>query len=149
VRVKAALLLLLAAGCARGPVEDRALVEIGGLHAAADQALDRGDRDGARRALEAAIAATPADHPLRRPLVQDGRFRLARLALVAGDPAAAAREADSGLALGDGGDLYTANLLVVRGTAREALGQGGAAAADYERALAINEVLLRGILPAP
>jgi hypothetical protein len=53
------------------------------------------------------------------------------------------------LALGDHGDLFTANLLVVRGTAREVLGAGRGAITDYERALTINETLLRGAAAAP
>jgi hypothetical protein len=82
-------------------------------------------------------------------VLQDTFFRLARLALDAHDPASAAHDAEQGLALGDGGDLFTANLLVVRGAAHEALGENAAALAACQRALRINEVLLHDTLRSP
>jgi hypothetical protein len=142
------LMVVLAAGCQRRPAEDGAWADtLARQHAQADQLLDDGDWQGAQRILRA-IVESPAQ-PLPRALLQDTRFRLARLALAAGDPALAAREAEAGLAMGTGNDLYTANLLIVRGAAFEATGQGAAAAADYERAAIINETLLNELVPAP
>jgi hypothetical protein len=148
--VRAALLLLslITVACQRLGVDDWA-AQVASMHGQVDTLLDRGARDEARDVLRSIVDSAPGDHPHRRPLLQDTYFRLARLALANGDAATAQREAEAGLALGDHGDLFTANLLVVRGTAREALGAGTSAITDYERALAINETLLQEAAPAP
>jgi hypothetical protein len=104
--------------------------------------------------LEAIVSSAPdadtaAANDTRRVLLQDTRFRLARLALAAREPAVAARHADAGLALGGDADLFVANLLVVRGSAHEALGETQAAVQDDQRALQINEALLRETVPSP
>jgi hypothetical protein len=141
------LLLVLAAACMRGPGQAAVVDEVARQNARADNLMDDGDPESARRVLQDLIGN--AARPLPVPLAQDVRFRLARLALAAGDAAAAAREAETGLALGAGRDLATANLLIVRAAALEGLGRGGEAASDYERALAINEALLKETLPPP
>ncbi len=148
--MRTALLLLAATtlSCYRA-VPDSWAEQVARKHGQVDALLDRGASAEARRVLSSIIETAPPDHPQRRLLLQDARFRLARLALAVGEPATAQREADLGLALGDHSDLFAANLLVARGAAHEAQGHGAAAANDYERALAINETLLQGALPAP
>jgi len=113
-------------------------------HAEADRLIDTGDRAGGQAVLQE-LVATPIEGPgeTRRVVLQDAYFRLARLALDDHDPARAARDADAGLALGGGEDLFVANLLVVRGAAHEALGEAAAAVSVYQRALRINERLLQ------
>ena len=125
------------AGCMRAP--DWGATVAGG-HAEADRLLDGGDRAGARRALMAIVDGAPAAAagPNRRELLQDTYFRLAGLALEDGQPLVRLA--------GGGEDLFTANLLVVRGRAREALGQAGGALDDYHRALEINDRLLHQLL---
>jgi hypothetical protein len=142
-----ALAGLLALGCSRRhPAADSAWVgEAARLHALADQLLAAGNRPAARDALAGIVdgpvpAAVPAD--ARRGVRQDTYFRLAQLALDERDARGAVALADRGLALGDGADLFVANLLVVRGAAHEALRDDPAAARDYHRALVINEALL-------
>src|SRR5688500_14212558 len=129
------VLALLAAACARAP-RDWSVTAADG-HTEADRLLDQGDRAGAKRVLESILEGAPdrGGTETRRVLVQDTRFRLARLALDAHDPALAARHADAGLALGGGADLFVANLLVARGAAHEALGQSAQALSVYQRAL--------------
>ena len=82
------------------------------------------------------------DSAERRLALQDTYFRLARLALGDHDARQALAYADAGLAYGTAPHLFVANLLVARGAAHEAAGDPRAAAADYQRALAINEALL-------
>jgi tetratricopeptide (TPR) repeat protein len=142
------LLALLVVGCSRAPQDWPAIAAE--RNAAADRLIDQGDVAGARAELEAILATAPgAGAGARRVLLQDARFRLARLALDAHDPALAARHADAGLALGGEEDLFLANLLVVRGAAHEALGEAEAALAIYQRALRINESLLQHTLDHP
>lgn len=113
-------------------------------NAAADEALERDDLKRAKAALQAALTPAPdgvaaAD---ARALKADMLYRLATLALQDYEPAEAKRLADEGLALGDDADVFTANLLVVRGRANQSLGDARAAGDDYHRALIINEALL-------
>jgi hypothetical protein len=119
----------------------------------ADRLIDRGDIAGARRVLAAIVASDPgpaAAGEARRMLLQDTYFRLARLELDAREPAAAVGHARQGLALGGAeDDLFVANLLVARGAGHEALGETAAALADYDRAMRINETLLRRTLSPP
>jgi tetratricopeptide (TPR) repeat protein len=168
LRLLASLMLLAPAastGCSRGEppgAADRWTAGVFAAHARADASIDRGARGEARAALQAILDGAPPPAAAlgerqRRALLQDTRFRLGRLALEAGEPALALAHADGGLALGGGAaapdddldDLFVANLLVLRGSAREALGEGPKALADYERALRINEALLRRALPEP
>lgn len=145
---------LLAHGCSRAPVTDASpwVAEAERRHALADQRLEAGDPTTARDALRGIVdARVPADLPAddRRGVLQDTYFRLARLDLDARDPRAALADADRGLALGRATDLFVANLLVVRGAAHEALGQGPAAVEDYHEALVINDRLLAEALHEP
>jgi tetratricopeptide (TPR) repeat protein len=144
-----------------GPPADGAAAWIASVarrNAEADGLIDRGDPAGARRVLASLLDAAPglerrgdgdAQQDIRRVLLQDTYFRLARLELDARAPTAAAGHAGQGLALGGRDDLFVANLLVVRGAAREALGETAAALADYDRALRINEILLHETLSPP
>jgi hypothetical protein len=145
MRVGLFVLALLAA-CSR-PLPPYALATAQ-HHAEADQALARGDRAAARRAVAAIIASAPVNHgsELRQALLRDAYFRLARIALDGNDARAAVEAADGGLALGGPEDLFAANLLVARGAAHEALGDPRAALDDYERAQRINQALLERTL---
>ena len=147
-------LVALALACSRGSRQPQWPVTVAERHAEADRLIDSGDRAEARRVLAAIVKEAPATTSgggalTRRVLLQDTQFRLARLALDAREPAEAARHADEGLALGGEPDLFTANLLVVRGAAHEALGRSPQAIDDYQRALKINEALLNQTIPSP
>jgi hypothetical protein len=149
-RAGVVLLLSLVVACDRRPADPGWAAGVAARHAEADRLLDGADPQGARRVLASVLDGAPSgERAGDRALLQDTHFRLARLALAAGDAAGAVRQAEAGLALGDRGDLFAANLLIVRGAAREKLRDAPGAAADYERALHINEALLRDTLPAP
>jgi hypothetical protein len=147
---------LLALGCSRTPAtSDSAwLAEVTRRHALADERLEAGDGPAARDALSGIVDGRVPDDVAgadRRGVLQDTYFRLARIDLDARDPRAALADSDRGLALGRGsdrGELFVANLLVVRGAAHEALGAGPAAAEDYHQALVINDRLLAETLDA-
>jgi len=151
--MKARALLLAACAalaCARAPEPEPWAADVAARNREADRRLDEGDPAGARAALTALVAAEgprAAASDERRLAVQDAYFRLAQLALGEHDARQALADADAGLALGDRRDLFAANLLVARGAAHEALDDHRAAADDYERALAINEALLREAVP--
>ena len=111
-----------------------------------------GDPAGARARLEALLDAqtlSPSSDGAQRLALQDTYFRLAQLALAAHDPRRALADAEAGLAYGDAPDLFVANLLVARAAAHEAMGDPRAAAADYHRALKMNETLLAQALGRP
>jgi tetratricopeptide (TPR) repeat protein len=156
-----ALALALALGCSARNADPpsewaRSVAE---KHAEADARLARGERAAAQRELESILTSAPQREPSLpsdavRILLQDTHYRLARLALDEEQPDEAVRIASAGLALGGDlalrdDDLYVANLLVARGVALESLGDLDAALADYARALAINERLLRETLEVP
>jgi hypothetical protein len=82
----------------------------------------------------------------RRAVLQDAYARLAIIALAEHAAAQAIRDADAGLALGEGRDVFTATLRTLRGRAAEALGNDAEAARDYEAAQLIDEALLQGAL---
>jgi tetratricopeptide (TPR) repeat protein len=152
-----AWLALSVAGCAmegdgrpRGAASPSSWVE-GAARAnqTADEAIARGDLAAARQSLAEALASeiprgvSPDD---ARVVRMDLLFRLSEVELRAGNAARAADRADEGLNLGARDDVFTANLLVARGKAREALGREREAAGDYFDALEINEKLLEGAL---
>lgn len=150
-----ALLLFLAAGCARADEartggEASAWIEAAkDAHREADAKIAAGDRAAARDALARAfdVAPPPSIAPEDRRVVrQDLAYRLAELALSEEDARTAKEWADRGLEQGRAGDVFTANLLIVRGRAREMLGDDRAAVDDYFEALEINEALLRRTL---
>jgi len=132
-------------GCSRQPPAERWTAMTARAHREADRRLDAGDASGARARLLALVDAQKAhagESAERRLALQDTYFRLARLAIGAHEPRQAIAYADAGLAYGTAPHLFVANLLVARGAALEAAGDARAAAADYQRALAINETLL-------
>jgi tetratricopeptide (TPR) repeat protein len=149
-----ALALACLCGCSAQRAEPSAWARsVAEKHAAADTLLERGERAAAQRELESILAEAPQNDPGLSPdalriLLQDTRYRLARLALDDGRARDAVAIAGEGLALG-ADDLYVANLLVARGAALESLNEPDAALADYGRALSINERLLHETLEAP
>jgi len=163
IRPLAGLVLagLLALGCSRGlPHGDsRWLDDASSRHALADEQLARGEVPAARATLLSIVhGRTPDDVSAddRSVVLQDTYFRLAKLDLDGGDARGALANADHGLGEGRADDLFVANLLVVRGAAHEAIGEGPAAVEDYHQALVINDRLLAdtlagkpGAAPAP
>ncbi len=146
VALAAWLLGAVLAGCGADGT-GRWLDAVAAAHRLADEALARGDLDGARAAVleivrsEAPGGLSPAD---ARAVLANARCRLAELALRAGRAAEALAEADRGLALGPGGgDVFEANLHIARGRALEALARPAEAAEAYHRALLVHEALLR------
>ena len=120
-------------------------------HRLADAALERGDLDEARTRLESiwrAQGAAGLAEADRRVILQDVAFRLAALEAEAGKPEVALARAEAGLALGAHEDLFTANLLIERGRACEALQRDAEAVQSYAQAMSINEKLLDEALAA-
>lgn len=119
-------------------------------HARVDELLNGGDREGALRTLRelwATLRQSGAERsPGGRQAAQDIAFRLARLSLGQKDLSGALAFCEGGLSLGKSDDLFTANLLVLRGIIRQELGQPAAAAEDFHQALLINEKLLQQAL---
>ena len=111
----------------------------------ADRRLAAGDTDGARDALKQAIeadvpgGAKPVD---ARAVRQDLYYRLATLELGKTRAREAAEWATRGLDLGRGKDVFTSNLLIVRGKALEQQGDSRGASRDYHDALLVTEALL-------
>jgi tetratricopeptide (TPR) repeat protein len=145
-------LLALVGSCSHRAQPSPWLSEALASHRKADAELDRGDLDAARQSLVGLVdrassgGLSPVDE---RVIRQDALFRLAELELAGGSPDAALIWGERGLALGDGGDLITANLYLSSGRALERLGRDPEAAASYQRALAINERLLDSALDGP
>ncbi len=139
------LVATMLASCARRADTGRWVDDIHQANIRADRALSDGDLVAARTILKQV-----AEKPLPKGLAQqdglvvrkDACFRLAMLELRAERPKIALEWADRGLGLDKRGDLFTANLLVARGSALEALGKDSLAAKSYNRALGINEKLL-------
>ncbi|MEM6954357.1 MAG: hypothetical protein AAF411_04255 [Myxococcota bacterium] len=113
---------------------DAARVE-GDLEAAREHLLPVADGEGVQDSNGSGV----------RALRQDAHYQIARLALELDDGAGALRHADAGIALG-GGDLYEANLWIVRGQANEHLGRDDVAGSDYHRALLLNDAMLGAML---
>jgi tetratricopeptide (TPR) repeat protein len=148
--VVALALLLVLGACAREPRPEQWLETAYLAHRGADEAVAGGRLDEARRQLEAVLrmptppGLAPGDE---RVVLQDVHFRLAEVGLLEGRPERALASADRGLELGRDTDVFTANLLVARGRALEALGEEPEAAAAYYEALRIDDELLRRIVP--
>lgn len=154
-----AFLLALWAGCAAPDTTDPGargsaaswVREVREAHVLADAAEAQGDLDAARATLAQASELSPPAEVApthARAVRQDLYFRLAALAARQGEVRVARDTATAGLALGRGDDVLTANLLIVRGEAHEALGDARAASTDYLAALRINEALLDAVLTA-
>lgn len=117
-------------------------------HREADEAILDNDLETAESILREALVEPPETVHERdaRVIRQDLYYRLATVLADRADNNAALEAADRGLALGEAEDLFTANLLVVKGRALEALGRDVDAAGIYFQALEINEALLRQTL---
>ena len=142
--VVACVLLLFTGvvGCARGE-EDPWLMRAADANDQADHLLGLGRTADAVEVLRQAEAAlttsSSADaHLVRRDLL----YRLAEIELGAGNTKAAADWATRGLSLGRPLDVFTTNLLIVRGRAFEHMNDPSAAARDYHEALVMTESLL-------
>jgi len=143
-----AFLAFFAVAC--GPADDEAAAWLANAQAAHAEADDE-SVDEAIATLEAFARLAPpegVDARDARIVRQDLFYRVSRLALDSGDASRARALADEGLALGRGDDLFTANLLVARGQAREAEGDALGASEDYHDALLINDALLQQVLGA-
>lgn len=148
----AVLLGLAAGGCSRTARDPDLPVKAATRHHEADQRLDAGDVPGARKILLSVLGDGAGSAPVsedQRVIIQDTYFRLARLSLGERDVGQALTYADAGVALGGDASLFVANLYIVRGAAHDAQGDSRAAAEDYRRALAMNEALLREVVPTP
>lgn len=122
------------------------LAEVRAAHVSADSArepavAERTLREAFERAVPSNVATEDA-----RVVRQDLAYRMASIALADERAQDARLHADRGLALGAATDVFTANLYVVRGQAREALGDAIGAAGDYHEALIVNEALLDRVL---
>jgi hypothetical protein len=109
------------------------------------------DLNNARQLLIGALAQPmPGDMSAddSRIVRQDLYFRLASVELEDGAPLEALRYADEGLELGSWEDIFTSNLLVVRGRAARELGQERDAARDFLEAQRISELVLDEIIEA-
>jgi predicted negative regulator of RcsB-dependent stress response len=121
------------------------VTEAESAHHIADERLGQGDVDGARNALRAATereVPKTANAEDARVVRQDLYYRLAALELTQDRPDQALRWASIGLDLGEGTDVFTANLYIVRGKALERRGDASGASRDYHDALLITEALL-------
>ncbi len=139
------------AGCAgrRAEPESAWVADQARIHAELDAALTAGKTQWAEETLLAALAerAPVGVEPEILALVRkDQLFRLADIYLVMGEPQRALDASDRGLALGDGRDLFTANLHIARGKALEALERAPEAAVALHRALLISDGLLHDLL---
>jgi tetratricopeptide (TPR) repeat protein len=148
------IIVLLLSSCSRSPSSGRQDwgAELLAKHAEVDRLLERGDTKGARRTLldvEKRLQRTQrpsTDGKLLQEARKDTYFRLARLDLEEKNFETALRHCEAGLQLGSDEDLFTANLLALRGTIRQELGQNLTAAEDFHQALLINESLLKRAL---
>ncbi len=113
-------------------------------HAAADAALDRGDRPAAQRAL-GELLAVPAPRTLvaadREAVLSDVYFRLAALTADQGAFAESLAWAERGLDLGRPEDALTFNLLLARSRAHEALARHDDANRDLAAARRVQAAL--------
>lgn len=149
-RIFPALLGLLALLCGCEGEAPRAWVAAARADsAAAEAAAAAGDDEAALRRLGALLAReVPAGvaEEDARVVRQDACDRVARIHLARGDAERAMRFVRRGLELGEGEDVFTANLIITRGRAHEASGRDRDAAEDYARAIAIQEALLERAL---
>jgi hypothetical protein len=138
-----ALALALVAACAKHQPEWPVVARVGSEEA--DTLAARGSySEGAELLERLAQSLVPAriEGPVELALAQDSWAHAAQLRLSARQPAAAENAADAGLALGETSDVYEATLHILRGRARELVGNSGGAALDYDRAAQIDEKLL-------
>jgi tetratricopeptide (TPR) repeat protein len=125
-------------GCASQRPGEEWIAEAAARSAKVEAALQAGRIDEARESLRSLSRA--------RVVAQDACYRLAELEIASGRVEQALAEADTCLRRDRTRDLFTANLLYVRGRAYETLRQDARAAQDYQQALQINEELLEKAL---
>jgi predicted negative regulator of RcsB-dependent stress response len=146
MRSVALLLVLFAAACSRAP-EPRSLAD---EHARVDKLLQVGELARAERALDGMWRRLRQAHAestaFGQQSLQDVAFRLGQVMLDEKKPGEALDVCTRGLALGEHEDLFTANLLILRGNIQQELGKPSAAAEDFHQALVINEKLLHKVL---
>lgn len=136
-------LLLHSSSCARSKSQPEALELARSAHQAADQALERGQRDVAKEELQHAISRLSETRGEQAVWVRQDLFgRLAQLELDAGDSGSALQLAEQALALGQTPSVPLATLHVLRGRAFEARGDKKSAALAYHQALLINQRLM-------
>jgi tetratricopeptide (TPR) repeat protein len=143
----ATLLALLAlSGCA--PAEEQPLAWVTRMSVLQGQATMAMANNDVQRALQALTdiadgAAPPSIAPADlRVIRQDACYQLGLLTYRQGDPELARRWVEQGLHLGRANDLFTANLLTLRGQLFQIQGRDAEAVNDYHAALVINEGLL-------
>lgn len=139
------------ASCARRADTGRWVDDAQRASREADRAVSKGNLAAAREILkDLAEKSVPAGLARQDGLVvrKDACFRLAMLELQAGRPENALGWSERGLGLDRRNDLFTANLLVAKGSALEALGKDAQAAGSYQRAMHINQKLLDAELKA-
>jgi predicted negative regulator of RcsB-dependent stress response len=147
MKTMALLFALCALACSRAPEGPRSLIE---QHARVDELLEVGHLPGAERQLNymwrSLYRNQGASYRFGRQALQDIAFRLGQVMLDEKKTTEALEVCTRGLALGERDDLFTANLLILRGNIQQELGKGMAAAADFHQALVINEKLLQKVL---
>ena len=144
------LVALVAVACSGGESPRDWLAAAQEAHREADLLRQAGDGAGAARVLrERAEAPAPErTHTEDARIVrQDLYYRLAEAELAQHRVVEAAAAATRGLDLGRRQDVFTANLLVVRGQALEMQGDRRGASRDYHEAMLVNEALLDALLP--
>lgn len=146
MRTVVLLLALCALTCSRTPTP-RSLSD---EHARVDEFLQAGYLAGAERQLDRMwrMYRPNPGKPKRyqRQVLQDIAFRLGQVMIDEKKPGEALEACTRGLALGEEDDLFTANLLILRGHVRQELGKPVSAAEDFHKALVINERLLHKVL---
>jgi predicted negative regulator of RcsB-dependent stress response len=139
------LFAMFAASCSATRGSEDWVTQAESANHVADEKIGQGDFDGARNVLRSATEsavpkATNADDA--RVVRQDLYYRLAELELSQNRTDEALRWATTGLELGHGTDVFTANLHIVRGKALEHRADASGASRDYHDALLITEALL-------
>ena len=145
MKVVVVFLALFALSCSREP----APLSLADQHARVDEFLQAGYLAGAERQLDRMWRAhhpTGELRPYQRQVLQDISFRLGQVMLEEKKPVEALGACTRGLDLGGADDLFTANLLILRGHIRQELGKLASAAEDFHKALVINEKLLGKVL---
>jgi predicted negative regulator of RcsB-dependent stress response len=147
MKVVVLLLALCSLACSRKPMLPRSLAD---QHARVDALLQMGYLAGAERQLDRmwrTLRWNRADSTrFGRQALQDVAFRLGQVMLEEKKPGEALDACTRGLALGEQDDLFTANLLILRGNILQELGKPLPAAEDFHRALVINQELLHKVL---
>jgi tetratricopeptide (TPR) repeat protein len=148
MRTFALLLALCGLACSRAPAPTPP--SLADQHARVDELLQLGRLSDAERQLDSMWRTLPESQELssrlRGQALQDVAFRLGQVMLDEKKTAEALEVCTRGLALGEHDDLFTANLLILRGNIQQELGKSLAAAEDFHQALVINEKLLQKVL---